>query len=861
MTSKQRRPRVKARPRRAKTFTGCWTCRSRKVKCDLRRPGCLRCEKSSLECGGYDIKLRWSELVRFDSYGVQMAPAANELSSLKSQNEPLFQRRNIDFVKYDEEYVYHEDMDDELSALHCPPPEKIADNKTWIIKKFGVFRGREPEDKQNPPRKRRRKTAPAKNTSAKNSVSNTPLQSVTPIPPPLAPPLEQTQQETLSPQQQLVDDASSSQKGANSIPGYNFISSELREDFLLSAFAFQGAPIDNLQIDELNSTINQANAGNSPELSSQTLESTGEQAINHLIRSLFHHTGEVGPAASSTEPADISSVHVPIIRHISSRDTDSYLPLGNSITINSPTLDSHMPRTAMEILPSQISDKSLLEKFKSVDERFVIPTTGLFVHGIARFLLSYYYNTVADLMTVVPIKKNPWKTLYFPRALSALGDLAGLGDTSNSRNSLLNALLAVSCFNLQSKFEKNSKEQKYFLNLGIEFRSQASSFLRLCLKNSVDEERYKDVLTAILSMNSIDVVWGTMTDCQDHLTVCEDFIEKRMKNRPHLSEKARTLHRIFSFLKLIQDSTALDKVRKKEIVFLEGAFSTPGESGTASVSSNPPSTLDRSSEDGLFRESVNQRDGKIQIKFVKEAETPSLASAASISPPMFPNIASESYYVKNDEKLRAADTIGTDAIYGLPYSLILLFSDCVLIARHNEYYNMKYVSVPREFTNLSLKFEKRLMKWKPEWSFFQDKDNLVFISDKIEAIYHHTMSFYFGLIIYYFTMVRSLNNAFLQTYVVKVLRHLQKLSTLIKEKKVQLVPLIWQGFIAGCSCTDVSMQAEFRIWAASLAESGMGSYWGARQIMYEVWRRRANEDPGDNWYSVYKDWEMNLMLS
>ena len=46
--------------RKSRNFDGCWTCRSRKVKCDLRRPKCQRCIKAGIDCAGYNIKLGWS---------------------------------------------------------------------------------------------------------------------------------------------------------------------------------------------------------------------------------------------------------------------------------------------------------------------------------------------------------------------------------------------------------------------------------------------------------------------------------------------------------------------------------------------------------------------------------------------------------------------------------------------------------------------------------------------------------------------------------------------------------------------------------------------------------------------------------
>ncbi|KAE8388676.1 fungal-specific transcription factor domain-containing protein [Aspergillus alliaceus] len=45
---------------RSKTFTGCWTCRSRSVKCDEQRPYCLRCCRSGRSCQGYGVRLGWT---------------------------------------------------------------------------------------------------------------------------------------------------------------------------------------------------------------------------------------------------------------------------------------------------------------------------------------------------------------------------------------------------------------------------------------------------------------------------------------------------------------------------------------------------------------------------------------------------------------------------------------------------------------------------------------------------------------------------------------------------------------------------------------------------------------------------------
>jgi len=47
-----------AKPR-TRTFTGCLTCRARKVKCDLARPTCKNCERLGHSCQGYQAQLQW----------------------------------------------------------------------------------------------------------------------------------------------------------------------------------------------------------------------------------------------------------------------------------------------------------------------------------------------------------------------------------------------------------------------------------------------------------------------------------------------------------------------------------------------------------------------------------------------------------------------------------------------------------------------------------------------------------------------------------------------------------------------------------------------------------------------------------
>lgn len=638
-----------------------------------------------------------------------------------------------------------------------------------------------------------------------------------------------------------------------------------------------------------------------------------------------------------------------------------------------------MPKNIMEILNNTPLPKSL-----AID-KFGIPTTSLNVHPMARYLLNYYIEDVADMMTVIPLAKNPWKFIYFPRAIMAIGELASLGVTSNARNGLLNALLAVSAFNLQSKFVRGSDEMKYYVDLGIQLRRQANEFVERCMEEDILSQKYKDVLVAVLSMVTIDVVWGTMSSCKIHLDHCEKIIEKKMLHKKKLSSKAIILHRIFSSLKLIQDSTSLEKIQKSEIFlneknyknFLTGSkatakqleelnsnnfrgifrgtrtsrgyntnttkftgnssISTTGASKIDAVSNNSGNNFDNSSKSLIAADSAPQADsvgldntsnsisspvslyssrqntnnsnngvgiskrgkynekitdnGKVRIEFIvnndedddatddgaskpgnsKGKNTKEVNSESDI--PAFVDITRTSFQPsknKLDDRV-----VSSDAIYGLPNSLILMFGEIVPLTRFKKYHEDHQLPLPPFFDELAEQLEFKLLTWKLEWTLIVedehgstindslDETKKTFISPRHEGIYHHVMSFYHALVIYFYRFIENVNPMYLLERIEKVLYHLNKIQEILENNKETsyIIPLFWQGFIAGSEAMTLYLQNGFNKWGQDIAQTGIGTYWNARQIMLEIWRRKNHNVKNNSWVDVLRDWKTNVMLT
>lgn len=826
------RPQRKSAP---KSFAGCFTCRSRKVRCDLHKPECHRCKKSGFVCLGYNLNLRWLTPVTFSTDLVNPVQNPVVFPDKDKDTAPLgfFQRRPVDFVVWDAKrnckpYQTYDEISSDIDGLKLD--RKATETK--MRGPFGVFRAKPLVVVQ---------LAPAAHVETPPSVlsaSQTTSQSVVPT--------------TAS---QIGTPTLENNLGHDQL----WLSNELREHALLTAAALNGDPqfLDfellhmnfPTQLESQSSLLNlvfhrhsHTNGALRAEVPVEPVETaplafgndfgdrTADVAINpenqHLFYSNYTNFYYNNPYLPN-EKLDIQ-LHA-LLTALKHDDASTEMVDEES------ALGTKMPDTIMEIVHSPLQPKLGFDVSHSKHD-VSVPTTALQVQPLTRYLLNYYVTQVADLMTVIPLTENPWKTIYFPRALMAIGELAALGKTSTAKNALLNALLAVAAFNLQSKFPKNSQQMRFFLNLGIRLRNQASLFVKSLLGSpsdssggvarAVSQEKYKDILCAVMSMISVDLVWGTMQDTNFYINWCEKVIHTKMINKKKLSPKARILHRIFSSMKLIQDSTCLDFPSIKDDHDITEQFG--------------PDLRNRFDADFLGNRT------KSRIAYIVDN--------SRVLTPLFVNkklINTD----KNDENF------ATDALNGLPSSLIAVFSETVRLLREKIYHRGMYSLEPPKFQEQVTLLQNKMDLWKLDWKLYELVDSKKrFFSPLHEATYHHIMSFYYALTIYFRRLIQEVSADAIQEKVVQTLEHLNMVQKLIASDEAHMIPLFWQGFIAGCEAVSVPLQTGFKNWGADIAQY-LGSYWGARQIMLEVWRRKRMNEARDDWVSVIQDWEMNLMLN
>ncbi|EAS32150.1 uncharacterized protein CIMG_03174 [Coccidioides immitis RS] len=66
-TSRGAKPATR-KPKATRSRNGCWTCRSRKKKCDETHPECMQCLNKGLKCEGYEARLKWGNGVASRGY-------------------------------------------------------------------------------------------------------------------------------------------------------------------------------------------------------------------------------------------------------------------------------------------------------------------------------------------------------------------------------------------------------------------------------------------------------------------------------------------------------------------------------------------------------------------------------------------------------------------------------------------------------------------------------------------------------------------------------------------------------------------------------------------------------------------------
>lgn len=123
-----------------------------------------------------------------------------------------------------------------------------------------------------------------------------------------------------------------------------------------------------------------------------------------------------------------------------------------------------------------------------------------------------------------------------------------------------------------------------------------------------------------------------------------------------------------------------------------------------------------------------------------------------------------------------------------------------------------------------------------------------------KAFLLHTIAFYHSLCIYHYTIVRDIPAEKLQDKARLVLKYLEDMLQFNRNSSSPvIVPLLFPAFIAACETTEGNLAKQFDEWFDQICIDGLGTYFQARKVIKEVWRRRSLGSADCRWHQVLSD--------
>ncbi|KAJ5747152.1 uncharacterized protein N7511_008848 [Penicillium nucicola] len=704
--------------KRTKTFTGCWTCRTRKIKCDESKPCCHQCFEKGLSCEGYTARLQW--LTPVTGKNVHRADDVQAFSHGQNTRrlmplEPIQSVLGWNQVDGILRYI------DSLESVVNNRSEDVSAN----IQNFGVF-----------------------------SLQQNSLLDSEQVPSPTAKPTRRTGEYEFVGDPEVVSlDSAGTNDYSEADISWNLCNSTNHD--LALEFPQAHTTVDPL-LQELPKEL--------PNLSNHTLQlpPVGFEEIYTLAGLKYANN----PIRQFTPPAPS--------------------------------------------IPNGLDD-------------LVVPSQE-------RFLMGHYRNRVVNIFCVIDNVKSPWKTIHLPRVLQCGGELSFGGTTTRIRNALRNSLLSISAFYFSNDLRSNQRveEAENWGTIASRYRCDAIGLLKYAVETDLyadEKPRYKEFLATMLSMitiNFVQVMSGDTRTCSVHLDGAEKLITHMAAQKSSFSRKAQSLHRIYLYLRVIYESTAIRRYNSS------GSRFAPWLGSAKTVGPQPilPSTN----------------------AFIEEEDTPLSMMPMECTAPIQTPVSKISAY---------------ECIYGIPENLLLLLKQSIEVIDEVNHHREKGGGsfIPDYLNQICDELEQEIMDWPIEERLQRCKEAKNGISANI--IYHQTRAFLNALIIYFSQSIRHLSHRYLRQYVQNILESIEAIEQLKAETKILAAPLFWPAFMGATEAFEARQQERFRQWYERAEIYGMECVRTGIQVLHEVWRRGPSKsrDIQPSWYRIVEHTGDCLMLT
>lgn len=483
----------------------------------------------------------------------------------------------------------------------------------------------------------------------------------------------------------------------------------------------------------------------------------------------------------------------------------------------------------------------------------LVLSTSKYIPPEAPALLRHFKDNLISLsFPLKSCRKCPWQTIHLPSAMSTYAELSICQTASHTKLSLFYSLLSASSLHLFTR-------DQAALNLnwsGKGFKELAKRHLRLALSEEVigvKQAKYKELLMAILSMVMLSVrlldlqddghatnakaqiLSGEHAEAQAFLVDAEYLIRLRGLPKSHKSVKVRSLHHVYTYLRIMAESTC-------GCALLNICPDRPSSSLLAIEFSSLSLRSFRVADDGM--------DVDLDVTLEKSIEVG-----------------------HNDIHLEVMgqwnDTLYPD-IYGVPESLMTLLSQIIRLANEQELLHRGPTIDTRVVENLTRRanlLEQYVLSWKPPpprssslagCSTIEDSEN-----DSSQAANDMILAMHQALILFYYRRIRKINAMIIQDTVRKCLGYLQQSDGARMEGGFNNTVILWPGLVAACEALDPYLQSQLLEWLLTTGHrTSLSSFFVAASIAQRVWKeRQETKNYILSWFDVMKQERSPIMAT
>jgi arginine metabolism regulation protein II len=483
--------------------------------------------------------------------------------------------------------------------------------------------------------------------------------------------------------------------------------------------------------------------------------------------------------------------------------------------------------------------------------------------GDAALLLRHFNDDVISQMGSLPInEKSAWRTLHYPAAIMTLSQLTVLDadkdQIKHANLAIFYALIAVSSFHLSlnsATFPALARPGDHWKSLSNRTYEAAKHHLRLSLEKECqppNKAKYKEQLMGIsavlatsvslhpvLSVSSLIILLQLLSGNQDDtrwcLTEMERLISWRGLTKPSISRRARILHNIYAWMRIVSESTY---VFRDENHAIEAPFSrsnTTKRQQTNNVpmqSINPDITPDNflHLEPRKLHSNHGQKESRRDIKAIHLADT---------------SQDHENMYMQ---------------IYGVPETWLSLVSQITRLANVMDRLSTRKKSDAEILVSLQPRasyLENAVCLFKSRHE--AETDSTASLSPVPGGTPHMHMVRALGsaLVIFFYRRIRNVNPLVLQDSVNDVIEFLHSFDDALEQHGLLGPGTAWPAFIAGAEAMSIRQRHHISAWLdKGFSKSGFESYRVTKNVLVEVWRRRDEaEGSGDcsTWMDVCRD--------